>query len=114
MTLKITNITENLISQKVTDLKHNNIQKTAEKSFSEVLKKNGIPESLQEFLKSVEREGTVLDQTIKDAIKGKEFSLQELIAIQVGVYRYNQDIDLISKLIEKTTSGIKQIINNGK
>lgn len=114
MTLKITNITENLISQKVTDLKHNNIQKTAEKSFSEVLKKNGIPESLQEFLKSVEREGTVLDQTIKDAIKGKEFSLQELIAIQVGVYRYNQEIDLISKLIEKTTSGIKQIINNGK
>ncbi len=45
------------------------------------------------------------------ALSGKQFSAQELIAMQAGVYRFSQEVELTSKVVEKATSGIKQTMN---
>lgn len=45
------------------------------------------------------------------ALSGRQFSPPELIAMQAGVYRFSQELELTSKVIEKATSGIKQTMN---
>lgn len=45
------------------------------------------------------------------AMSGRQFSPPELIAMQAGVYRFSQELELTSKVVEKATSGIKQTMN---
>ncbi len=49
-----------------------------------------------------------LDDIIKMATSGKKYGQQELLAIQASVYKFSQELDLTSKVVEKATSGIKQ------
>lgn len=49
-----------------------------------------------------------LDSIIKKAASGKQFSNQELLAMQAGVYKFSQELELTSKVVEKATSGVKQ------
>ncbi len=52
-----------------------------------------------------------MTQIMKLALSGKQFSSQELLAMQAGVYRFSQELDLTGKVIDKATSGIKQTMN---
>ena len=45
------------------------------------------------------------------ALSGRQFSPPELLAMQAGVYRFSQELELTSKVVEKATSGIKQTMN---
>ena len=45
-----------------------------------------------------------LDQIIKLATYGN----QELLAIQAAVYKFSQELEMTSKVVEKATSGVKQ------
>lgn len=49
-----------------------------------------------------------LDQIIKMATSGKTYGNQELLAIQAAVYKFSNELDLTSKVVEKATSGVKQ------
>jgi hypothetical protein len=49
-----------------------------------------------------------LDQIIKMATSGKQYGNQELLAIQAAVYKFSQELELTSKVVEKATSGVKQ------
>jgi len=49
-----------------------------------------------------------LDQIIKMATNGKQYGQQELLAIQAAVYKFSQELELTSKVVEKATSGVKQ------
>jgi hypothetical protein len=49
-----------------------------------------------------------LDEIIKLATSGKNFNPQQLLAIQASVYKYSQELELTSKVVEKATSGVKQ------
>jgi flagellar hook-basal body complex protein FliE len=51
-----------------------------------------------------------LDQVLKLAQSGKSFTPAELIALQANVYRASQELDLAGKVVEKATSGVKQIL----
>ncbi len=44
---------------------------------------------------------------------GKDLGPADLLALQAGVYRYSEAVDLASKLIDKTSNGVKTIINGG-
>jgi hypothetical protein len=44
---------------------------------------------------------------------GKEASPAELIALQAGIYRYVEVVDLSSKLVDRVTSGIKGVVQQG-
>ncbi len=49
-----------------------------------------------------------LDQIIKLATSGKTYGNQELLAIQASVYKFSQELEMTSKVVEKATSGVKQ------
>lgn len=49
-----------------------------------------------------------LDDIINMAVSGKQYGQQDLLAIQASVYKFSQELELTSKVVEKATSGIKQ------
>lgn len=42
--------------------------------------------------------------------KGGDYSPSELIALQAGVYRYSEAIDLASRVVDRATSGVKTLL----
>jgi hypothetical protein len=41
---------------------------------------------------------------------GRDFAPGELLALQAGVYRYSEAVDLASKLVDRATSGVKTVV----
>jgi hypothetical protein len=41
---------------------------------------------------------------------GKELSSGDLLALQAGVYRYSEAVDLSAKLIDRATNGVKTVL----
>jgi hypothetical protein len=41
---------------------------------------------------------------------GKDLGPAELLALQAGVYRYSEAVDLSAKLVDRATSGVKTVI----
>jgi len=52
-----------------------------------------------------------MTQIMNMAMSGRQFSPAELLAMQAGIYRFTQELELTSKVVEKATSGIKQTMN---
>jgi len=52
-----------------------------------------------------------LEDIMKLAMSGKSFSPQQMLALQAGVYKFSQELELTSKVIEKATGSIKQTMN---
>ena len=46
----------------------------------------------------------------KAARGGSDLGSSELIALQVGVYRYSEAVDLSAKLVDRATSGVKTVL----
>jgi hypothetical protein len=42
--------------------------------------------------------------------RGGDYSPAQLIALQAGVYRYSEAIDLASRVVDHATSGVKTIL----
>lgn len=42
--------------------------------------------------------------------RGRDLGPAELIALQAGVYRYSEAVDLASKLVDHATSGLKTVL----
>lgn len=51
-----------------------------------------------------------MDQVMHLAQTGKTFSPAELLSLQAQVFRASQSIDLAGKVVEKATSGVKQVL----
>lgn len=58
----------------------------------------------------IERGQVQMDKLISGALGGKNFSNQELLAMQAGMYKYSQELELTSKVVEKATSGLKDTL----
>jgi hypothetical protein len=83
-------------------------QKTEQNNSNDSL---DIPKPVRETIHSLLQGERYIDQVINQAIKGKDFSLQELIIIQAKVYRFTQELEFISKLVDKTSSCLRQAMN---
>jgi hypothetical protein len=46
-------------------------------------------------------------------MRGKDFSPQELIAIQAGVYRHAQQMETFSKLVDSVTGSVRRTLEAG-
>jgi len=69
-----------------------------------LVKSNKIKELLSTIIDGQNK----LDGIIKLSLSGKHFGPQELLAIQAGVFKYSQEMELTSKVVEKATSAVKQ------
>jgi hypothetical protein len=59
---------------------------------------------------SLEKGQLNLEKLINSGMSGKEFSNGELLQLQASMYKYTQELDLTSKVVEKATSGLKDVV----
>ena len=65
---------------------------------------------LTKVLNSVMSGQDKMSKIIKLATSGRSFNPTELLAIQAGVYKFSQELELTSKVVEKATDGVKQTL----
>jgi len=65
---------------------------------------------LTKVLNSVMSGQGKMDKIIKLATSGRSFTPTELLAVQAGVYKFSQELELTSKVVEKATDGVKQTL----
>jgi hypothetical protein len=68
------------------------------------------PRPILDAVRSLERGQRFVDRVVRQALAGRDFSPDELIAIQAGVYRYTQELELFSRLVEKVVSGMRETL----
>ena len=59
---------------------------------------------------NIEKGQVQMDKLISGGLSGKNFSNSELLALQAGMYKYSQELELTSKVVEKATSGLKDTL----
>jgi len=58
----------------------------------------------------IEKGQGMLDKLINGGLHGIKFNNTELLALQAGMYKYTEELDLTSKVVEKATSGLKDTL----
>ncbi len=66
---------------------------------------------LKRVLEDVMQGQNKLEEIVGLAMSGRNFSTPELLALQAGVYRFTQELELTSKVLEKATATVKQTMN---
>jgi hypothetical protein len=73
--------------------------------------------SFEQVLRGLGREVGKGESTMRTALQsmrgGANLDPAQLIALQAGVYRYSESIDLTSRLVDRMTSGVKTIVQGG-
>jgi hypothetical protein len=73
-----------------------------------------VAPAFQRVLEGLGKELNTGERTVRRALAGgTDLAPGELLALQAGVYRYSETIDLASKLIDRTATGVKTVINGG-
>ncbi|MBL8916494.1 MAG: ATP-dependent helicase HrpB [Archangium sp.] len=65
---------------------------------------------MMNMMSNLEKGGANIDKLINGNLSGKTMSNQELLQMQAGMYKYTQELDLCSKVVEKATSGLKDTL----
>jgi hypothetical protein len=66
--------------------------------------------AMQRLVDDLERGRGALDQLINSSLGGRRFSQADLLALQASMYKYSQEVDLTSKVVEKATNGLKDTL----
>lgn len=65
---------------------------------------------LQGLGREVDRGESIVRRAVTGAGRGQELDNLQLLALQAGVYRYSEAVDLSAKLVDRAASGVKTVI----
>lgn len=70
------------------------------------------PSPFARVLRGLGREVDRGEKVVRRAIDGggKDLGPGDLLALQAGVYRYSEAVDLSAKLVDRATSGVKTVL----
>jgi hypothetical protein len=66
--------------------------------------------AVSHVVRALEQGQRDLDRIIQEASSGRPFSNAELLSLQASMYRYTQELDLVSRVVEKATTGLKDVV----
>jgi hypothetical protein len=66
--------------------------------------------AVSNVVRALEQGQLDMDRIIREASSGKPFSNAELLSLQASMYRYTQELDLVSRVVEKATTGLKDVV----
>jgi hypothetical protein len=69
-------------------------------------------QALEDAAQSIDRGRRQLDRAIARGQSGQTLSQEQLIALQGTVYRYTQELEIASKLVDKATSSVKTVLSS--
>ncbi len=72
------------------------------------------PSPFARVLRGLAREIDGGERATRDALRGaasgRDLSSTELIALQGRIYRYSEAVDLAARLVDRTTNGVRTVI----
>jgi hypothetical protein len=68
------------------------------------------PSPFARILRGLGREVDRGEHIVGRALHGGDLGPGELLALQAGVYRYSEAVDLSAKLIDRASNGVKTVI----
>lgn len=75
------------------------------------------PEALTEagrrLLSRISRGERFVEQVVHGASSGAAYTPADLLAIQAQVYRYTQEVELLSKFVDRATNTVKTVLQQG-
>ena len=69
-------------------------------------------EALGDAVRSIARGERFVDGAMRRAARGGDLEPGQLLALQAGVYRYTQELELAAKLVDKATGAVKQTLQS--
>jgi hypothetical protein len=64
----------------------------------------------RQLLTRVARGERYIEGVVRQGLAGRAYTPADLLAMQAQVYRYTQELELVSKLVERGTSTVKTIL----
>jgi len=88
-----------------------------ERSFAETLEEapdveTPVADAVRDMASSLVESEQRVDRALRAARRGRELDPAHLLALQAGVYRYAQEMELASKLVDKATGAVKQVLQS--
>jgi len=72
------------------------------------------PSSFERLLRGIGRNVETGERIVAGAASGyASLDPAELIALQAGIYRYSEAIDLTAKLVDRATSAVRTVLSGG-
>ncbi len=72
---------------------------------------NEQPSAFHRLLHGIGREVARGEATVRGALHaGGNMGAAELLALQAGVYRYSESVDLAAKLVDRASSGVRTVV----
>lgn len=65
---------------------------------------------LTDIISSIENGTKKVDAIIKSSLSNKNMSNAELLQMQAVIYKYSQELDLCSKVVDKATNGLRDVL----
>lgn len=62
--------------------------------------------------RELDRGEALTEQAIRGGASSAGMSPQALIALQAGIYRYSEAVDLVTKLVDRATQAVKTTLQN--
>jgi hypothetical protein len=79
---------------------------------TEASETGGARDALRDAARGLAEGERHVDRVMRAARSGRTFSQEELLAVQAGVYRYTQELELASKLVDKATTAVKTTLQS--
>ncbi len=54
-----------------------------------------------------------MESVVRQGLSGRAFTPNDLLAMQAQVYRYTQELELVSKLVDRGTNTVKTVLQQG-
>ena len=68
--------------------------------------------ALRRAAESIGESEAAIARGLNAARRGQTLSPERLLMLQAGVYRYSQQLELASKLVDKATGAIRQVLTS--
>lgn len=65
----------------------------------------------RQLITNLEEQRQRIDGMIEQAIQGKTFTAKEIVLLQAQVYRFSQNMEVVSHAVDRIVSSIKTILN---
>jgi len=69
-----------------------------------------VGSQISKMISGIEQGQGEMDKVLKLATSGAKMNNQSLLAMQVMVFKYSQELDLTGKVVDKATSGLKDTL----
>jgi flagellar hook-basal body complex protein FliE len=94
-------------SQQQMNVEHETVSKS---NVVEPVDKTDTQVDVKKMLEDMNRGQMRLEELKKELLSGKKFTKEELLAIQAEVYSLTHELELASKVVDKSVSGLKEVM----